>query len=250
MTSSTQTLAAEVGLSFKPYGLTTRLGGTFRSVSFPGAHNVAFCRTIIDARDDLEDFFFYQRPKFSGTMFFLGELLVHAIGAGKMRPEVYDPTKQPYGINIRLLRRGWVRYFGKTRMFAVTYVVNPTKLLKYIATSEGRWRAEKYLSHRWDSIVLEAREQAKKKQEIRKLHRALLSCPSKFLEFLTAYPGRRIAQLQLESKNGMKLAREEKENDPAMGVGGLLILGRLPVESIHNLDGHNVKIRTRNLRLT
>jgi hypothetical protein len=125
--------------------------------------NVAIYRYYIDPRehrDQIDDFFDSHIPRFANSLFFLDQILEDAIGSGQMSSRVLSPTRK--AIDLKLLRAGWERYFGSTKLFILAYAVSPPELLKIIKTKEGSQLAARILAERWSGILTGA----KRKQRI------------------------------------------------------------------------------------
>ena len=128
--------------------------GPHKDWSYPTAQGAAICRTIVDPEDrrhKLDSFFDDQVLRVAETVFYLDEILEHGIGTEDLKKEVYTPSTGT--INMKLLRRGWRRYFGNTKLLALLLVFSPPKFLKFLGTPVGQDLAERMLSKYWNSIV-------------------------------------------------------------------------------------------------
>lgn len=118
------------------------------------APDVAIYRTYIDPREyrnRIDDFFNSHIPRFANSLYFLDQIVEDAIGSGQLSERVLIPTKK--SINMQLLKEGWSRYFGATKLFILAYAVSPPELLKFLETEEGSKLAEEILADRWDDIL-------------------------------------------------------------------------------------------------
>ena len=128
--------------------------------SFPTSQGAAIYRTIVypkDSRHQLRSFFDRQVQRNAETVFYLDEILEHAIGTGKLVEEAYTPTTG--SINVQLFKKGWNRYFGNTKLLALLFVFSPQKFLKFLGTPVGRDLAERMLSRHWKSILARGKQE-------------------------------------------------------------------------------------------
>jgi hypothetical protein len=131
---------------------------------FPLLENGAIFRTYVNPakfRNRFDDFFGKFLQDFKNDIFFLDELLEHAI-AGGLSPKFYNPTTG--SVNMRLLREGWERYFEDTKAMVWVYAINPREFLHFIETY-----GQAYVKERnWDKILARGR---KRRADIRAMER-------------------------------------------------------------------------------
>lgn len=128
--------------------------------TFPVAENAAIFRTYVNPapRSDpyaFEDFFDPQIKEFQ-YLFFLNQILVRAIGSGKLRPNFYDPTNN--SLNVGMLRKGWADYFQDTKVLVGMYAINPTNLRIFLEKNIERDFLKKRLADEWHDILTRARQ--------------------------------------------------------------------------------------------
>ena len=141
--------------------------GPHRDWSFQTAQGAAIYRTIVDPHDKrhrLDGFLDGQVQRIAETVFYLDEILEQAIATGDLAEETYTPSTGT--INMKLLRRGWRRYFGNTKLLALLFVFSPPKFLKFLGTPVGQDLAERMLSKYWDSILARGRQGLSTKQKL------------------------------------------------------------------------------------
>jgi hypothetical protein len=128
--------------------------------------NLAIYRTYIhpkEYRNRIDDFFDSHIPRFANSLFFLDQILEDAIGSKQMSSRIFTEGK---GINYELLRTGWERYFGSTKLFILAYAVSPPELLKFLETKDGSQLGKRILAERWSDIL----RGAVRKQKILESH--------------------------------------------------------------------------------
>ncbi len=125
--------------------------------SFPPLENAAIFRTYVNPakfRNRFDDFFGEHLQDFKTSLFFLDNILEHAIGNG-LSPQFYNPTTGR--INMRKLREGWARYFEDTKVIVWTYTINPRELFHFIETG-GQDYLKARLAAKWDVILTRGRK--------------------------------------------------------------------------------------------
>jgi hypothetical protein len=142
---------------------------------FPPLENAVICRTYVNRADPEEsryrfdDFFGKHIQDFKDDLFFLDQILEHAIGSGCLSPKFYKPASG--SLNMRVLKDGWNCYFEDARALAWTFVINPREFLHFVETN-GRRYVEEMLAANWEEIVTRGRKRRTEKRAMdRKLKR-------------------------------------------------------------------------------
>lgn len=142
---------------------------------FQPLENAAICRTYVNRADPKEsrykfdDFFGKHIQDFKDDLFFLDQILEHAIGSGCLSPKFYKPASG--SLNMRILKDGWNCYFEDARVLAWTFVIDPREFLRFIETN-GRTYVEEMLAVKWEEIVARGKNRrAVKRVMDRKLRR-------------------------------------------------------------------------------
>lgn len=140
--------------------------------NFLGEHNILFvrnvagCYTIVDPDEShfmFQDLFEPKVNRFKEDGLWLDEILVYAIRYGLVSRRVY--SKKEKTIDRGLLRKGWKRCFGDTRLLVFAYAISPPDFLRYLASPRGMSWATRFLETRWDSIMKEVAERPVPKTE-------------------------------------------------------------------------------------
>jgi len=140
---------------------------------FPPLENAVICRTYVNRADPkksrytFDDFFGKHIQDFKDELFYLGQILEHAIGSDCLSPRFYKPASG--SLNMKVLKDGWNRYFEDTRALAWTFAINPKELLRFVETN-GRRNVEEILAANWDEIVDRGR---KRRTQMRAMDRKL-----------------------------------------------------------------------------
>lgn len=127
-------------------------GKAYDKWSFTPAAKVAGCYTFSDPPPRLQQEYQamtqIQRERFKDDLFWLDDILRCAIGAGKMSSEIYSDGT----IDVKLLKKGWKKFFQSTRLIVFAMAVNPPEFLEFLTTSPGRTLFAQRLQRNWDQI--------------------------------------------------------------------------------------------------
>ena len=119
------------------------------------ARNLAGCYTITDPAKSHYLFFelFQQQVKeFRESGYWLKDILEHMLRYKLVSSEVYSKEN---GLDKKMLREGWERCFGNTRLLVLAYAVSPPDFLEYLMSPHGTSWATHFLEKKWDSIMNE-----------------------------------------------------------------------------------------------
>lgn len=120
------------------------------------ARNLAGCYAITDPASSgglFMELFEQQARKFIDTGYWLEDILAYMIRYKLFSNDVYSKEN---GLDKRMLREGWERCFGNTRLLVFVCAVSPPDFLDYMMSRHGsRWAAG-FLEKRWDSIIEKA----------------------------------------------------------------------------------------------
>lgn len=155
--ASSDELHSSVRKAFKEISMTER--------NIPFVRNAAACYTIVDpdkSRHVFEDLFESRMNQFLESGFWLDEILAYGIRRGFLSSKVYSKEKKK-PIDARLLKEGWQRCFGDTRLLVFACAVSPPELLRFLTSVRGNSWSTRFLSHKWDSIM---REVARKPSDL------------------------------------------------------------------------------------
>jgi hypothetical protein len=121
------------------------------------ARNLAGCYTITDPAKSHYLFFdlFQQQVKefIFESRYWLEDILEHMLRHKLVSSEVYSKEN---GLDKKMLREGWQRCFGNTRLLVLAYAVSPPDFLDYLMSPHGNSWATNFLEKKWDSIMNEA----------------------------------------------------------------------------------------------
>jgi len=126
------------------------------------ARNVAGCYTVtspVKSRNLFIDLFQQQVNRFIDSGYWLDDILEYMLGYELVSSQVYSKEN---GINKKMLREGWERCFGNTRLLVLAHAISPPDFLHYIMSPHGITWATNVLSDKWDSIMSKATEIRKK----------------------------------------------------------------------------------------
>jgi hypothetical protein len=127
-----------------------------RNMTF--ARNVAGCYTVVDPdkrHHVFEDLFERKVHRFIESGFWLDEILAYAIRYGFIARRTRSKEKT---INRKLLRQGWERCFGDTRLLVFAYAISPPDFLSFLLSPRGISWATRVLETKWESIMKEVDE--------------------------------------------------------------------------------------------
>jgi len=142
----------------------TRLNASVRQVlrkenwvdwNISPARNLAGCYTATDPPTSHHlfiDLFKQQVKGFISGGYWLNDILAYMIRYKLISTEVYSKGN---GIDKRLLREGWERCFGNTRLLLLAYAISPPDFLEYLMSRHGASWATNVLEKKWDSIMNE-----------------------------------------------------------------------------------------------
>jgi len=119
---------------------------------------VAGCYTVtspVKSRNLFIDLFQQQVNRFIDSGYWLDDILEYMLGYELVSSQVYSKEN---GINKKMLREGWERCFGNTRLLVLAHAISPPDFLHYIMSPHGITWATNVLSDKWDSIMSKATE--------------------------------------------------------------------------------------------
>ena len=119
------------------------------------ARNLAGCYTITDPAKSHYLFFelFQQQVKeFIESGYWLEDILEHMLRYKLVSSEVYSKET---GLDKKMLREGWERCFGNTRLLVLACATSPPDFLEYLMSRHGTSWATHFLEKKWDSIMNE-----------------------------------------------------------------------------------------------
>jgi len=134
------------------------------NISF--ARNLAGCYTITDPAKSHHlfiDLFEQQVKRFHGSGYWLKDILAYMIRYNLISSEVYSKEN---GLDKKMLREGWERCFGNTRLLVLAYAVSPPDFLEYLMSRHGASWVTKVLEKRWDSIMGEVAKRPRSEHDI------------------------------------------------------------------------------------
>jgi len=151
--------------------------------NFLGEHNILFvrnvagCYTIVDPDKShflFQDLFESKVKRFKDDGLWLDEILVYAIRYGFVSRRVYSKKRRK--IDRELLRRGWRRCFGNTRLLVFACAISPPDFLRYLSSPRGISWATRVLETKWNSIMNEVAKRSVAKTNRSALQRLREEC--------------------------------------------------------------------------
>ena len=130
------------------------------------ARNLAGCYTVTDPAKSHGLFFdlFQQRVnEFIERGYWLKDILAYMIRYDLISSEVYSKQN---GLDRKMLREGWKRCFGNTRLLVLAYAVSPPDFLEYMMSPHGNSWATNFLDKKWDSIMNKVKKRPRSEFEM------------------------------------------------------------------------------------
>ena len=119
---------------------------------FTPAAAVAACYTFIDpipqSTQEFQAVTHIQQERVKESMFWLNDILRCAVISKKMSPKVISKG----AINMNLLKKGWTKFFGDTRLIVFSVAIDPAEFLDFLTTSPGRVLLGQRLEKDWNQI--------------------------------------------------------------------------------------------------
>jgi len=130
------------------------------------ARNLAGCYTVTDPAKShylFIDLFKQHVKRFIGSRYWLKDILAYMIRYNLISSEVYSKEN---GLDKKMLREGWERCFGNTRLLVLAYAMSPPDFLEYLMSPHGTSWATNVLDKKWDSIMNEVAKKPRSELDI------------------------------------------------------------------------------------
>jgi hypothetical protein len=135
--------------------------------NFTHAGNVGACYISSKPNGSHEKFYDLlnsQIQQFGDSIFWLDDIVKHAILKNHISPEFYSKKKNK--LNMIRLIEGLSNYFGDNELFILAFAINPPNLLEFLRNPMGNSLASKYLQGRWSRIVELAELEHKRRSKL------------------------------------------------------------------------------------
>lgn len=99
-----------------------------------------------------QDLLDLEIEQFKDSLFWLDEILRYAISIGKLSPRTYSNNE----MDMALLKEGWGKCFGETKLLVFAMALSPPKFLEFLTTNPGRALMTHRLKESWQGIVEKA----------------------------------------------------------------------------------------------